>query len=379
MKEIDDFLNMTTQTYNPAMRAWKEGGGRIVGYCCTNVPEEIIVAAGMLPYRIRAPEGKDFSESDRYMTYQNCSYCRHLVNEALLGEYDFLDGFIGTNGCDQMRRVSDIFRTVPFAQRIEQKEFFVEFIGAPRVPGDAASEGYYRVEMERMKETIEKHLGEEITEERLREAIRETNDSRRLLHEMYDLRKADQPPMSGAESLAVTVAYTCMPREKFNRDLRALLDGLEGRVAVPDYRKRLFLYGIILDDPEWVKVIEDQGGLVVADGLCFGGRMFWELVDESLDPMEGLAKRYYDRWPCPRVTDPAGRQQRIKDVVKEWRCDGLVGERLIFCQPWGTERVATNLEVKESGLPSLWLDREYLPGGMGQIKTRVQAFLESME
>ena len=66
-------------------------------------------------------------------------------------------------------------------------------------------------------------------------------------------------------------------------------------------------------------------------------------------------------------------------MVEAWRCDGLVGERLIFCQPWGTERVATNLELKESGLPSLWLDREYLPGGIGQMRTRVQAFLESMD
>jgi len=128
-----------------------------------------------------------------------------------------------------------------------------------------------------------------------------------------------------------------------------------------------------------VQVIEDQGGLVVADGLCFGARMFWDLVDESLEPMAALAKRYYGRWPCPRVTDPKGRQKRIKEVIRDWNIDGLIGERLIFCQPWGAEKVATNLETKETGLPSLWLDREYLPGGIGQMKTRVQAFLESMD
>ena len=107
------------------------------------------------------------------------------------------------------------------------------------------------------------------------------NESRRLLHELYHLRKADEPPVTGAETLGITVAYASMPKEQFNNDLRGLLTRLDTRVAVQGYRKRLFLYGSELDDPDWVKVIEGEGGLVVADGLCFGARMFWDLVDES--------------------------------------------------------------------------------------------------
>ena len=379
MRELDRFMEIVKTTCNETMKAWKDGGGRIVGYFCTNVPEELIMAAGMLPYRVRAPESRDTSEADRYTTYLNCTYCRHVVDDALLGNYDFLDGFVGSNGCDQMRRVSDIFRAVSFKEAAEKDEFFLEYVGAPRVPMDEASLKYYKDEIIRMKEQMEEFFDVQITEDKLNEAIREVNESRRLLHELYELRKAEQPPITGAEALSVTVAYTCMPKDQFNRELKALLAGLGDRKAAPDHKKRLFLYGSELDDPDWVKLIEDQGALVVADGTCFGGRMFWDFVDESTDPMEALAKRYHERWSCPRMCDRERRQDKIKEMVRDWNADGIVGERIVFCQLWGSEKVMTNLEAQDSGTPTLWLEREYLLGGTGQIKTRVQAFLESME
>jgi benzoyl-CoA reductase/2-hydroxyglutaryl-CoA dehydratase subunit BcrC/BadD/HgdB len=302
-----------------------------------------------------------------------------VVDDALQGNYDFLDGFVGSNGCDQMRRVSDIFRAVSFKEPAEKEEFFLEYVGAPRVPMDEASLKYYKDEIIRMKEQLEGFFDVEITEEKLKEAIREVNESRRLLHELYALRKAEQPPITGAEALSVTVAYTCMPKDQFNQELKALLGALGDRKAAPDHKKRLFLYGSELDDPDWIQVIEDQGALIVADGSCFGGRMFWDYVDESSDPMDALAKRYHERWSCPRMCDRERRQDKIKEMVRDWNADGIVGERIVFCQLWGSEKVMTNLEAQDTGTPTLWLEREYLLGGTGQIKTRVQAFLESME
>ena len=379
MEELTRFIEITKTTFNQEMRKWKEGGGKIIGYFCTNVPEEIILAAGMMPYRVRAPESRDTSEADKYTTYLNCTYCRHLVDDALKGTYDFLDGFVGSNGCDQMRRVSDIFRVVAFQTPTEQGKFYQEYVGAPRVPLDEASLSYYRDELVRLKEGMEKHFKVKITDAKLKKAIKLVNESRRLLKKLYELRKNERPPITGAEALSVTVAYAVTPKEVFNRMVKSLLTHLDGREAAPGYRKRLFLYGSELDDPEWVRVIEEQGGLVVADGICFGARMFWDLVDEDGAPMEALAKRYHERWSCPRMVDRPRRQERIKEIVRDWKVDGIVGERIIMCQLWGGEKVMTNMEAKETGIPSLWLEREYLLGGTGQMKTRVQAFLESME
>lgn len=379
MEELERFAELGRDTLNPEMRRWKEAGGKIVGYFCTNVPEELFLAAGLMPYRIRAPESRDTSEADRHTTYLNCTYCRHVVDEALLGKYDFLDGFVGTNGCDQMRRVSDIFRAVAFEEPTARGAFFQEYVGAPRVPFDEASLAYYRDELLRLKQGLASHFGVEITDEKLRGAIRELNASRRLLRELYELRKREQPPVTGAEALAVTVAYAVTPKGAFRDLLGSLLAGLDGRAPAPEHKKRLFLYGSELDDPAWVRVIEDQGGLVVADGICFGARMFWDLVDEDGDPLEAVARRYHERWSCPRMVDRARRQERIREIVRDWNVDGIVGERIVFCQLWGAEKVMTEMEAREAGLPSLWLEREYLLGGTGQMKTRVQAFLESMD
>jgi benzoyl-CoA reductase subunit C len=378
MKEIERFMETVNQTFTPAMKEWKKKGGKIIGYTCTNVPEEIILAAGMLPYRVRAPESTSASLSQKYTTDQNCTFCRHVVDEALQGKYAFLDGFIGTNGCDQIRRVGDIFRAAVFKEPIQDKSFFMEFIAAPRVPSDM-SLGYYQGEMMRVKEKMEEHFGIEITDDKLRSAIRETNESRRLLRELYELRKAEQPPITGTETLAVNIAYTTMPKAEFNAALETLLPKLRERKDIPEVRKRLFLYGSCMDDPKWIQVLEDLGGQVVADGLCIGARMFWDLVDGTKEPMEALAHRYLYRWACPRMTNPKARQDQVARIAKEWNVDGIVGERMMFCQLWGAERMISNLNKKEIGFPILWLDREYLFGGAAQMRTRIQAFMESME
>ena len=379
MEAIDQFRKVIQKASNESVEAWKRSGGKVVGYVCTNVPEEILIAAGALPYRLRAPESRETSDADRHTTYLNCTYCRHLIDEALKGQFAFLDGYVGTNGCDQMRRVCDVIRADVFRDAASRKEFFLEYVAAPRVPFEETSLAYYKDELARLVRGLENHFGVSITDEKLSEAIRLVNRSRHLLHRLYELRKAPLPPLTGAETLAVTVASTCMPKEQFIRELEGLLASLRDRVVVPAPRKRVFLYGSELDNPEWVEVLESQGALVVADGLCFGARMFWDLVDETGDPLEAIARRYYFRWPCPRVMDPKGRQDRIRQILRDWKADAIVGERLVMCQLWGAERVLTDLDARETGVPTLWLEREYLLGGVGQMKTRVQAFLESLE
>jgi benzoyl-CoA reductase/2-hydroxyglutaryl-CoA dehydratase subunit BcrC/BadD/HgdB len=380
MKELQYFMDIIKKEENETVMQWKKAGGKVVGYICTEVPEEIIMAAGALPYRLRSPESKDASEGDRYTSYLNCTFCRHTVDEGVRGKFDFLDGFVGTNTCDQIRRLSDFFRVVAFKDGQKGKaDAFKETIAVPRLPFAEASIKYYREELDRLKSGLEKHFKVKITDEKIKAAIKETNESRRLLHQLYDLRKAKNPPVSGAESLCITVAYTCMPKALFNEKLKALLGVLDGRVAVPKYKRRLFLYGSELDDPEWVKVIEDQGAIVVADGLCYGARLFWDLVDEKKKPMEAITEHYLQKWSCPRMRDQGRRMDTIKKIMKDWGADGIIGERLIMCQIFAAEKEMTNLDAKDAGIPILWLDREYLLGGVGQMNTRVQAFLESFQ
>jgi benzoyl-CoA reductase/2-hydroxyglutaryl-CoA dehydratase subunit BcrC/BadD/HgdB len=141
------------------------------------------------------------------------------------------------------------------------------------------------------------------------------------------------------------------------------------------------ILGSILDDPEYVKIIEDQGGLVVTDSTCFGSRIMWkDIAEDASDPIRALAQYYVaDRHSCPRTFgDNERRAAFVRDMIRDFKVDGVVGERLTFCDQWGFAQYSIEKDFKEYGIPYLFLEREYVLGGVGQMRTRVQAFLETL-
>jgi benzoyl-CoA reductase/2-hydroxyglutaryl-CoA dehydratase subunit BcrC/BadD/HgdB len=179
--------------------------------------------------------------------------------------------------------------------------------------------------------------------------------------------------------LEIAVSATAMPKEKCNRLLRSALEELDSREGITDYRARIMLVAGLLDDPNLLRVIEQQGGLIVTESLCIGARHFWSLADESLSPMEALVERYMNHPPCPRmIADHDKRFEFIRNMAQEYKADGIICERLKFCDLWGGESALLRWDARETGLPLLPLEREYMLSGLGQLKTRVQAFIESM-
>jgi bcr-type benzoyl-CoA reductase subunit C len=359
---------------NPALQAWKDQGGGIIGYFCSMVPEELFMAAGLLPFRMRATGSTSTELADAYFTNLNCSFPRHCFNLALEGELEFLDGIVCINSCDHIRRLYDNWKRFVATD-------FIEFLSLPRQTGPDQV-AWYRNEFARLNEQLTKHFDVEITDDSLRKAIRLANETRRLQRALYDLRKQERPPITGAETLAVMVAGTAMPKEQYNELLRELLEELRGSEGDGAYRARLMITGGILDDPAYVEVIEDQGGLVVTDVTCFGTRLMWKDVDEGMsDPLAALAKYYLaDRPSCPRLYDAQEQRTRfVTDLFREFNCDGIIGERMMFCDQWQVEQYMQGSDLKEEGIPFLKLDREYITAGTGQLRTRVQAFIEGME
>lgn len=372
-RAFQQFSEAAETLANPVLQSWKDQGGKVVGYFCSTVPEEMITAAGMVPFRMRATGSTSTEESDAFYSSINCSFPRHCFNLALIGEFKFLDGIICVNSCDHVRRIYDNWkRFVPVD--------FIEIMSLPRKTGPDQVE-WYRNETAMLKENVEKHFGVEISDDTLWKAIKLHNETRRLQRKLYELRKQDKPPITGAETLAVMVAGTAMPKEQYNEMLRELLDELSGSEGLGTHRARLMIVGGILDDPAYIKVIEDQGGLVVTDSTCFGTRLMWVEVDENLsDPIAALAQYYIaDRPSCPRFYgEHNNRAQFVKDMVREFGCDGVIGERLMFCDSWLVEHYMLDQDVRADGIPFLKLDREYLTSAIGQLRTRVQAFLETM-
>ncbi len=358
---------------NPSVEEWKEGGGKVLGYFCSSMPEEIMTAAGLLPFRMRATGSTDTELSDAYLSSINCSFTRHCLNAALSGALDFLDGLIVPNSCDNVRRIYDHWIRL-------MRTPFVQMISLPRKAGDAQVT-WFREELATLMARMEEHFGVDISEARLWEAIRLHNETRRLLRRLYDLRKAVAPPITGAETLAVTVAGTAMPKAAYNRLLSELLDDLAGHDGHTDYRARLMVMGGELDDPGYLEVIEGQGALVVTDSLCFGSRIFWKNVDEGVDdPLTALARFYVaDRPSCPRVFGQyEQRAAFVREMIRDFHVDGVILERLAFCDLWGFEQFTIKNDFQDWGIPLMMLDREYALSATGQLRTRVQAFLETI-
>jgi benzoyl-CoA reductase/2-hydroxyglutaryl-CoA dehydratase subunit BcrC/BadD/HgdB len=180
----------------------------------------------------------------------------------------------------------------------------------------------------------------------------------------------------------VIVAGTAIPKAQYNALLKELLNDLRERKIDGDYRARLMILGGILDDPAYLDVIEEQGGLIVADTLCFGSKIFWEKVKEDEDdPLMALARYHIADSPsCPHTVGVfPQRANFVKDMVKDFDVDGIIAQRMQFCDNWGYESKMLADVMKEEGIPFLRLEKEYLLSSVGQLRTRIQAFLETLE
>jgi len=372
-RAFETFSEVAATLANPPLKRWKERGGKVMGFFCSMLPEELFMAAGLLPFRMRATGSTGTDLADSYFTNLNCSFPKHCLNLALDGAFEFLDGLVYANSCDHIRRLHDNWkRKVPID--------FIDFLSLPHQTGPDQI-AWYTQEFRNLRGRLEQHFDVEIKDENLREAIKLGNETRKLQRSLYELRKQDSPPITGAEVLVVMVAGTAMPKQEYNELLRELLDQLATREGNSTHRARLMVTGGILDDLVWVRAIEDVGGLVVTDGTCFGTRIMWEDIDEGTsDPVEALARYYLAERPsCPRLFGTQENRTRFTTkMCRDFNCDGIIGEKMMFCDQWDVEAYLLELDLKEEGIPFLKLEREYITSGTGQLKTRVQAFIESM-
>ncbi len=374
MTALEELTSVSRDITNPYVDEWKRRGKMAVGFFCSYVPEEVLYAGDILPYRVR-PTGcqPPTHLADTCLSHLNCTFVRSCLQFAYEGKYRFLDGFVFADTCDHIRRLHDVMRaTGPFP--------FIRLIGVPHKSGEEAV-SYYAGEIARFKSEVEQYFGVEITEARLREAIALYNETRLLLGQLYQLRRGQSPPLTGAEALNVIIAATSMPREQYNGLLSRLLGQLRGSQGTGKCRARLMISGGGgCDDDSPFRVMEDLGGLIVTDTLCFGSRYFMQPPAGGDDLIMGLARSYLNRPSCARMSDKVSeRAQFTKRLIREAGVDGVVYQRMQYCDLWGGQLLHLRKVLKEGNIPLLDIEREYHWGAVGQVRTRTQAFLEMIE
>lgn len=374
MQEELDFFQLAGSIGNPYVDEWKANGGRVAGFFCAHAPEELFWAADILPLRMRGTGSEDTSFADQYLGAFNCSFVRHTLNQLLEGELSFVDALLVTNSCDHIRRLFDICsarETAPFCH----------YLDVPHLD-DEDSIARLATQLRKLRDRIESHFSVAVSDAKLAAALKLYNQTRDLLQRASKLTRENPPRARRSEILAMAVAASSMPKDRFNPLLERRLEQLEAEAADGrDRRPRLMIVGGSLDDPGFLEIIESQGADVVADQLCWGSKSFAAAADETLDPIEAIATRTLRNMPCPRMIGAyESRLTGVLEAVERDDVDGIIFERLKFCDLWGGEIEMMRRSVQqELSLPVLVLERDYLTSsGIGQLRTRVQAFLESL-
>jgi len=363
---------------NSFIEEWKQQGKKVLGTICCYVPEELLHAAGVLPVRIRATGCTENSAAEVWMSPFSCSFARSCLEFLMNGTYDFLDGVVATDGCLMAGRIYDNWRYAG-KEKLADKNYFLKMIGAPRLYKEVTLP-FYVDELKELKRALEEFTGTAITEEKLRESIALYNETRRLIRELYELRKQDNPVISGSEALNITLAAMSMPKEKYNELLRNFLKEAEKREPVKGHRARLMFIGSALDDPEYLKVIEEKGGLIVTDMTCFGSRYLWEPVEMEGDTLTSLAQSYLRRPVCPRMCNLHNELHELMfQMAKDFRVDGIVYAKMKYCEVWGGENIFFEDKMKQANIPMLALEREEIMTNVGQLAVRAEAFIEMIE
>ena len=373
---IGKLKEATSTLSNPYLKKWKNAGKAIIGYPCTFVPEEIIHAAGMLPYRLRGIGTTSLSIGDTYFGPVICSFPKCVLQLAGQESYRFLDGVIITNGCDSMRRLDECWRKAGEDIAGILPGYF-RYFGVPHKTASYSFD-WFEQEIRELIRSIEEHFGLQITDSALRKSIRLYNSSRKLLQRIDELRSCPEVRISGQDALAVVLAGSSMPRERYTSILEGLVKTLESAPGLAEGKKRLMLVGSASDDLDFIRLIEDSGAIVVADTLCFGARSYSDLTDEKGDPVSALSRRYLSNSLCPRMFGYyRNRLSCILDTAKKARVDGVILQNIRFCDLHGSENGIFERDLEARGIPCMRMEREYGPlVETGRIRMRIDAFLE---
>ncbi|MGC9323343.1 MAG: 2-hydroxyacyl-CoA dehydratase subunit D [Desulfomonilia bacterium] len=373
---INELKDIARSISNQYVTQWKDAGKRVIGYPCTYMPEEIIHAAGMLPFRMRGIGTTSLSIGDTYFGPVICSFPKCILQLAGQGAYTFLDGAIIMNGCDSMRRLDECWRKAGDDYPGVLPSYF-HYMGVPHKVTDY-SIAWFVDELKLFIKSIEEHFGVKITKKALKESIKLYNEGRRLLIELDEMRASDTPAITGEDTTAVILAGFALPRERYTDLLKNVISELKEAPSVLDGRKRLMIVGSTNDDLEFVRLIEESGGIVVADTMCFGSRSYRDLVDEKEDPVFALAKRYLSHKSCPRMFGCyRDRLSYIMERIEEVRIDGVILQNIRFCDLHGSENGIFERDLEAAGIPCMRMEREYGPlVETGRVKMRVDAFME---
>jgi len=374
LKALNEMIRLTSPfPESVTVKDWKATGRKVIGWFNPYIPEEIIHAAGMLPFEVTGNNEPVQMQGAEAQIYSNsCSKIRTCWQMALNGNYKFLDGLVSSSMCDQDMRLFEVWQYY-------DKLPYMDAIYAPRKRDEVAVK-LYQTDLEDFRSRLSQFAICRIPDEHIGDAIKVYNRGRELMHNLYELRKRDRPPVTGAEALEVSKAAARMPRERFNELMEQLLDEIKSTGREIKKAKRVMLVGSDLHNSNQIANLETLDAVVVVDEMDIGIRYAWGQVDTKLPPIEALARHYVLGRPVDKHTwNSDGRLEFIGEMVDQYKVDGVVSEIVRFCTYNGWDKFDLKKQMQARGVPILELDLEYGHPAGSQVKIRAEAFMEMLE
>lgn len=384
LKHLIYFEKLLENSSNELIDQARSEGRLAVGYTCFHMPEVLLNLDNCFSVRLRAPKTGSMDIATYYMSNYTCEYCRALLERSIEGGFNYLDALAGVDACAEMNRCME---NIELVAELPGEKFFVTHADIPYKVEDFTVAHYVTQIRNRVLSRLHEVYGVDISDGAIRKAVAEHNEICRIITEIGQLRKLDNPPITGYEFHVLNMATYCCPKYLLLDKLRETLEEVKTRQVDPKpwFRARVAVVGSEVDDLDMTRLIEDSGALVVADRFCFGstpGREVIELTGGE-DALTQVCRHYLEASECPRFMsdEKIGQRRTTADrLAREFKAEGIIFEQIKFCDFWAFERaLASHIQQEEYGHPVLSIDRPYNARTSGQLRTRMQAFVESLE
>jgi benzoyl-CoA reductase/2-hydroxyglutaryl-CoA dehydratase subunit BcrC/BadD/HgdB len=378
-KAQEIYLNSSQRT-----RELKAAGKKIIGYPCVYVPLEMLTALDLIPYRTCGDIKEPVTEADRALPHSFCPIMRTCLDCALKGKNDFLDGMVTIHSSDPQEKTARIWESYTHYP-------YFHFIDMPITVRPEALE-YFKSQLNDFRKTLEAFTGRKLSTDKLEAAIKSHNQQRALVRELYELTKASPPHISGTEIVQVVKALTSLPVVEGNNLLAETISEVKNRTDGPEKKSaRLLIWSSTLDDTDIMQVFEAKANVVMNES-CGGIRAYRAGVKFTADPLEGLANYYLNEITCARTfrqatlgetrkdyaRDLQSRFGYLKGIIKEWKINGAIMLLVRYCDPFAFEMPSLKDYFASLGVPSTYIEYDYTTGALAPLRTRVEAFLETI-
>ena len=385
LKHLIYFEDLLQEANNELVRKGKEDGNLCLGYTCYFMPEVLLDLPGCFSVRLRAPKCTSPDMASYYMSGRTCHYGRSLLERALEGGFNFIDAQLATETCTVTCRFQEHLEYMDDV--INNASFKTSFTDVP-FKKNANSIDHYRKQLKiHVLDFLKDEFGVDTSDEAILKAIKINNEVNDIVRAIGDYRKLDNPTITGYEFSVITLVSMVCPKYLIVDKLRETLEELKTREPddKPNFKIKVLLAGSENDDPDFIKLIEGCGALVVADRHCYGSLEARQHIDieEGDDPLTAVAKHYLLKSQCARFMEQQEMRHRKKvlaDYADEYHADGIIVESNKFCEYWSFERMIDTIVLpRDFGYPVCSIEKEYINTASGQLRTRFQAFVESVE